>query len=119
MFILITVAILILTTLALLLLRFFVPAFRYNWWIATGGGLVAWISVFAWQVNLPIMLQLPAWQPAVLFSQTPTFIADGVAWAFSLSIVALAFAIIITSVVRSNFPNPMNWASTLTFASLG
>jgi len=110
---------LIFTTLALLTLRFFVPGFRYNWWIATGGGLAAWISVFAWQLQLPIVLQLPAWQPSQLFLQSPTFIADGVAWAFSLSIVALCLAIIVTSVVRSNFPSPMNWASTLTFASLG
>jgi hypothetical protein len=119
MFILITVAALILTVLALLVLRFLLPEFRYNWWIATGGGLVAWITVFAWQVQMPISLQLPAWQPALLFSQTPTFIADEVAWAFSLSIITLCVAIIITSVVRSNFPSPMNWASTLVFASLG
>lgn len=119
MFILITVAILLLTTLTLLILRFTIPGFRYNWWIATAGGLGAWISVFAWQTQMPIELHLPAWQPALLFSQTPTFIADGVAWVFSLSIVALCLAIIVTSVVRSNFPSPMNWASTLTFASLG
>jgi hypothetical protein len=119
MFILITIAALILTILALLILRFLLPEFRYNWWIATSGGMAAWISVFAWQARIPIVLQLPIWQPALLFSQTPTFIADRVAWAFSLSIVALCLAIIITSVVRSNFPSPMNWASTLTFATLG
>ncbi|MFT3893704.1 MAG: hypothetical protein QM730_18910 [Anaerolineales bacterium] len=119
MFILITVAILLLTTLTLLILRFTIPGFRYNWWIATTGSLGALISVFAWQTQLPIELHLPAWQPALLFSQTPTFIADDVAWVFSLSIVALCLAIIVTSVVRSNFPSPMNWASTLTFASLG
>jgi hypothetical protein len=119
MFILITVAVLILTILALLILRFLLPEFRYNWWVATAGGLAAWISVFTWQAQMPIVLELPAWQPALLFSQTPIFIADGVAWAFSLSIVTLCLAIIITSVVRSNFPSPMNWASTLTYASLG
>jgi len=119
MFILITVAVLILTILALLILRLVVPGFRYNWLIATGGGFVAWISVFAWQAQMPIVLELPAWQPATLFQQSPTFIADGIAWAFALSIITLCLAIIITSVVRSNFPSPMNWASTLMFASLG
>ena len=119
MFILITIALLILTILALVVLRFLLPDFRYNWWVAIGGVLAAWVSVFAWQSQIPISLQLPAWQPEFLFSQSPTFIADGVAWAFSLSIVALCLAIIITSVVRSNFPSPMNWASTIVFASLG
>src|SRR5512141_1221728 len=119
MFILITIAVLILTILALLILRSLLPEFRYSWWVATAGGLVAWVSIFVWQAQMPILLQLPAWQPALLFSQTPTFIADGAAWAFSLSIVTLCLAIIITAVVRSNFPSPMNWANTLIFASLG
>ena len=119
MFILITMAVLLLTMLALLLLRFLLPQFRYHWLVATGGGFTAWISVLAWQAQLPILLPLPAWQPAVIFSQTPILVADGTAWAFSLSLIALALAIIITSVVRSNFPSPTNWASVLMLASLG
>ena len=119
MFILITISVLLLTILALLILRFLLPEFRYNWLVATGGGLLALISVFVWQAQMPIVLQLPAWQPASLFSQPPTFVADGIAWAFALSILALCLAIIITSVVRGNFPSPMNWANTLIFASLG
>jgi len=119
MFILITVAILFSTSLALLILRFVLPEYRYNWLVATGGGFVAWISIFAWQAQIPIVLPLPAWQPASLFSQTPTLIADGAAWAFALSIVTLSLAIVITSVVHSNFPSPLNWASTFIFALLG
>jgi hypothetical protein len=77
MFILITVTILFITALALLVLQFAAPTFRYNWLIATGGALLAWISVFVWQVQLPIgPVSLPAWQPALLFSQSPTFVGD-------------------------------------------
>jgi hypothetical protein len=119
MFILVTVALLLLTALALLLLRFLLPDFRYLWLVATGGGFLAWISVFFWQLGIPIVLRFPAWQPALLFPQPPAFAADGIAWAFSLSIIALCLAIIITSVVRENFPGPMNWARILTLASLG
>ncbi len=83
MFILITVVILLSTALILLVLQFAAPTFRYNWLIATGGALLGWISVFVWQTKMPIALQFPAWQPVVLFSQSPTFVADGIAWALS------------------------------------
>jgi hypothetical protein len=119
MLILITVAILFLTGLSLLLLRFIVPHFRYMWLVATGGGILAWISVFAWQTQMPIALQFSIWQPASLFSQSPTFIADDIAWVFTLSIVTLCLAIIITSVVRSNFPNVVSWIVILILTSLG
>ena len=119
MFILITVAILFLTGLSVLLLRFIVPHFRYMWLVATGGGILAWISVFAWQIQMPIALQFSIWQPASLFSQSPTFIADEIAWAFTLSIVTLCLAIIITSVVRSNSPNVVSWIVILILTSLG
>ena len=119
MFILITVAILFLTGLALLVLRFIVPQFRYTWLVATGGSILAWISAFAWQTQMPIALQFSIWQPTILFTQSPTFIADEIAWVFTLSIVTLCLAIIITSVVRSNFPNVTSWAGILVLTSLG
>src|SRR5688572_33333173 len=119
MLILITILILFLTALTLLILRFFAPGFRYSWVIATVGALVGWISVFAWQTQMPIALQFSIWQPSSLFSQSPTFIADEIAWVFSLSIVTLCLAIIITSVVRNSFPNVASWIVILILTSLG
>ena len=119
MFILITVTILLITALILLVLQFVAPVFRYNWLIATGGALFGWISVFVWQIKMPFALQFPAWQPALLFSQSPTFVADGIAWAFAISVTTLCLAIIITAVVRSNFPRVINWMGTLILTSLG
>lgn len=119
MLILITVTILLLTALSLLSLRFLVPQFRYTWLVATGGALLAWISVFAWQTQMPLALQFSIWQPTLLFSQSPTFIADDIAWAFTLSIVTLCLAIIITSVVRSSFPNNVSWIGMLILTSFG
>jgi hypothetical protein len=122
MFILITVTILFVTALALLVLQLTSPGFRYSWLIATGGALLAWISVFAWQVQMdvaPIELQLPPWQPALLFSQSPSFVGDQLAWTFAVSLATLCLAIILTAVVRSNFPRPINWIGTLILTSLG
>jgi hypothetical protein len=119
MFILITVSTLLFTALALLVLRFLVPGFRYNWMVATGGALIGLISVFLWQAELPMVVQFSIWQPASLFSQSPTFVGDDIAWAFAVSLTALCLAILITSAVRSHFPRVVNWLGTLILTSLG
>ena len=119
MFILITVTTLLITAIALLVLQFAAPKFRYNWLIATGGALLGWISVFVWQAQMPFALQFPAWQPEILFPQSPTFVGDGIAWTFTLSLATLCLAIILTAVVRSNFPRPISWMGTLILTSLG
>jgi hypothetical protein len=119
MFILITVTTLFITAIVLLVLNFAAPNFRYNWLIATGGALLGWISVFVWQAQMPLSIKFPAWQPELLFSQSPTFVGDGIAWTFTLSLATLCLAIILTAVVRSNFPRPINWVGTLILTALG
>ncbi len=119
MFILVTVSILLLTALILLVLQFILPNFRYAWLIATTGGLLGWGSVFAWQAGLPIALQLPLWKPETLFQQSPFFIADGIAWAFALSLTTLCLGVIITAVARSNFPSSLSWIGVLLLTAFG
>ncbi len=119
MFILVTVAALLITALSLLVLRLTAPNFRYSWLIATGGALLGWISVLVWQAQMPLALQFPAWQPTVLFAQSPTFVGDGIAWTYSLSLATLCLAIILTAVARSGFPRPINWMGTLILTALG
>jgi len=119
MFILITVAILVFTALLLLVLQFVLPGFRYAWLMAAGGSFLAWASVFVWQAGLPINLQLPLWKPDSLFQQSPFFIADGIAWAFTLSLVTLCLGIVITAVARENFPNSLGWIGVIVLTALG
>ncbi len=120
MFILITTAILLITALALLTLRFTLGEYRYSWLIATSGALFAWLSVFAWQLSkMPFQIQLPLWQPASLFPQAPFFVADGIAWAFALSLVSLCLAVIVTAVIRENFPYSLSWMGNLILTALG
>lgn len=119
MFILITVLTLFVTALLLLGLQILVPTFRYNWLIAAVGALVGWISVFVWQIRMPLSLQFPAWQPTSLFSQSPTFVGDEIAWVYAVSLTTLCLAIIFTAVVRPNFPRAVNWIGTLILTLLG
>jgi hypothetical protein len=119
MFIFITTALLLLTASVLLVLRFTLGEFRYAWLIAASGALFAWLSVFLWQFGMPVQVQLPAWQPAGLFPQAPFFVADGIAWALALSMVTLCLAVIITAVVRDNFPYPLSWIGVLFLTAFG
>lgn len=119
MLIFITISILLITALTLLILRSILGEYRYAWLIATGGGLLAWISVLFWQVAMPLTVSLPAWQPALLFRQSPFFVADGIAWAFALSITGLCLAVIVTAVARDNFPNPLSWIGVLILSAFG
>ena len=68
---------------------------------------------------MPILLQLPLWTPASLFRQSPFFVADGIAWAFALSMVTLCLGIIITAVARTNFPLPLSWIGVLVLSAFG
>ena len=119
MLILITVAILLLTALSLLILRFTLGEYRYSWLIATSGALFAWLSVFLWQVRMPLQIQLPLWQPAALFPQSPFFVADGIAWAFAVSLASLCLAVIVTAVVSKDFPYPLSWLGVLILTAFG
>jgi hypothetical protein len=119
MFILVTVGILLLTAVAVLALRIFLPAFRSTWLVASGGGILALVSVFAWSTDSPAHVQFSIWQPASLFTQSPAFAADGIAWVFALSVIALALAVIVTSAARANFPSPLAWSGILILSSLG
>jgi hypothetical protein len=119
MVIFITVGILLFTAIVLLVLRFAAPDFRFAWLTATGGALTAWVSMFAWQANLPVLVQLPLWEPESIFHQSPFFIADGISWAIALSIVTICLAVIVTSVARKNFPTPLSWTGVLILSTLG
>jgi hypothetical protein len=109
---------LFLAALILLLLRLLRPSFRFPWIIALSGTLLAFMGVLFWQARYPASTSLLAWQPFTVFSYTPTWIVDGVAWPYALALTTLAFAIVLTSVVR-NENSPMPWAGTLLLTALG
>ena len=108
----------LLTALALLILRFTRPNFKYPWMLAAGGATLALASVFLWQIHFPQNISLPPWQPVTAFLFAPTWLADGTSWPYVLALAALAAAVIWTSVVRAE-NEPMPWAGALTLSALG
>lgn len=118
MLILLPVILMLLTALALLILRFARPIFKYPSIIASGGATLALASVFLWQINFPQSISLPSWQLVSAFLYVPAWLADGISWPYALALAALAAAVIWTSVVRAE-NEPMSWAGTLALAAFG
>jgi len=108
----------LLAALALLLLRYLRPQFKYTWLLAAGGATLALISVFLWHLRFPQSISLPPWQPLTVFLYVPLWVADGISWPYAIALSALAVAVIWTSLVR-NEKESMPWAGTLTLCALG
>lgn len=119
MLILISCLFLFVTALALILLRVFQPNARYAWLVAAGGALLAVLSVFFWQMQMPFDFVLPAWQPETLFTSPVVFRADGISWVLAVSIAVLTLSILLTSVTKQVFVNSLSWAGTLTLGGIG
>ena len=119
MFILVTALLLFVMALVLVALRFLRPDFRFAWLVAAGGAFLAWLSVILWQIFMPISLSLPAWQPAYLFKDSPLFFADRLSWPYALSLASLVLGVILTAVVRDDFPDPLGWAGVSALGGLG
>jgi hypothetical protein len=119
MLIFITASILFVTALSLSILRITRPGFRFFWLIAVTGAFTAWLFTWLWLPGLPIALQLPSWEPSSLFRDAPAFLADGPAWALAIGLVTLALSILVTTVARQNYSEPLPWIGTLTLTGLG
>ena len=104
--------------LALLVLNYARPDFKYPWLVAAGGTLLALAAVLAWQLRLPLSFSLPPWQPVELYPSSPTWLADDSSWPYALALALLAVAVIWTSIVRAE-TDLLGWAGTLLLTGLG
>lgn len=119
MFIILTLSLLALATIALTVVRVMQPEFRFSWLLTAVSALLAWFMVLLWQVRIPQTLNLPAWKPAELFLDSPVFMVDGIAWAYALALMSMVLASLLTAVARPGFPQLMGWAGTIGLAALG
>jgi hypothetical protein len=120
MYVLITLVLLVLTTTAMVGLRLSRSSASYSWLTSSIGALLAWISILAWQLDLPRRFNPSRWAPTSLFYASPELLADPYAWLYALSLAALAAAVILTSPARAaSVVNPAAWAGTLALAVLG
>ena len=120
MYVIITLVLLSLATATIVGLRISRSSVSYSWLTATLGSLLAWVSILAWQIDLPRRFFPGQWAPGSLFNASPELWADSNAWLYALSLAALAAAVILTSPARAGkVVNASGWAGTLALTALG
>jgi hypothetical protein len=118
MYVLLTLLLLVLASVALVALRVSRPSASYGWLAAALGVLLVWISIFFWQIDLPQHLYSSQWTALSVFSESPELMADQYAWLYAFSLVAVAGAIVLTSPARMSVITPASWVATLILAAL-
>lgn len=96
----------------------FKPRFRYQWLILLTGGVVTFLGVLLWQVDYPLSLLLPPWQPIKVFHYSPAWLVDSLSWPYALSLAALAGAVILTANIRRE-QGSSSWSGILFLTLLG
>ncbi len=119
MLILISSFLLFAAALSLGVIRMVQPSARYTWLVAVGGAALAFLSVFAWQLQMPFELALPAWQPIPLLTLPILFSADGFSWALALSVATLTFSALLTAAAQPVHTMSFSWVGTLALGGLG
>ncbi len=93
-------AILLLTALSLLVIRLFLPGFRYYWLVMVVGAASAWVVQLWTGSLLPIVVKSIQWEPAVFLPIQLTWVFDQIAWSFSVTTITIWLASLLTGVVR-------------------
>jgi hypothetical protein len=118
MLVLLSILILLITPPGMYLTGKFKPGFTYPWLIAVSGGLLAWVLTLTSARSSSETLQLISWEPTSLFQSSPAFLFDGISWAFSVSITALALAVLLTGIVRMQNADVRTWSGTMILAGV-
>jgi hypothetical protein len=119
MYIAITLSLILITALALVILRVFRPGFTASWPVAVFGAFLAWISVILWQISLPSRLVLYQLEYPEVFSYTISLSANEVNFPYGLGIASLVLAVLLTSAIKARETNPLNWAYLFIVSALG
>lgn len=119
MLILLPILVLLLSALGLTLLARFRPKFQYNWLVAAGGALLAWLLAWGLRLRLPSTISLPLWREQPLLLTAPGLLADGVSWSFAMALATLCLALVLTDVGRAAETSWMVWAGDLGISALG
>jgi hypothetical protein len=114
------VFLLLLAALGILILQQARPSIGYAWVIGVLGSLAATgVMLFLhWQVPLEMVIR--QLQPFPGYSDPPAFRLDNGSWAYAFSLTVLALAFVMTDSARlEREARPLNWAAGLSVVSLG
>lgn len=100
MFVLITFGLLLFSVILINGLSLSRKTTSFIWLTSALGVMLAWVSVLAWQFQLPSQYIPIHWAPVQLYTTSPQFQVDSYSWLFALSLTALGTAVILTAPAR-------------------
>ncbi|MHB1119184.1 MAG: hypothetical protein ACYC11_03900 [Bellilinea sp.] len=112
---------LLITALAVFLLRYLPRGTGYSWLTAVTMTLLVWGGVLALHWYTPPVVDISSWQPydpgtadAIRFSW------NSVSWLYSLVLVSVCLVVLMTSGARLQlFSNPLSWSANLVITAAG
>jgi hypothetical protein len=119
MIILAPIALLLFTSLGMLLLHWLRPRFSYFWLVAAFGALLTWLITFYLRSQIPTEFTLVNWGPLGIFPVSPLLQLDEISWTFIIALATLALAGVLTDVVRAEGARWPVWAGSLAISALG
>jgi hypothetical protein len=119
MFILLSITLLVLASLAMLILRIWRPNFGYQWLIAAGSTFIAWLLVLLSLSIIPESLQIASWGPRTTYPNSIILTLDRISWPITAAVGTLLIATMLSDVVRAHDLSWSNWASSLFVTALG
>ena len=99
-----TFIILLVTTVAILVLRMIRPTFAYHWMVAVLGALLIWPMLLFSNVSQQTVIKLALWEPHSIFPASPAFFMDQFSWSFSLALATLLLSSILIGAACSSDP---------------
>lgn len=124
MLVLIAILVLLIFLLALVLIRLRWPGFAYSWLLAAFGAMVVWPLVVLARSQLGFIFRMGTWLPEENFPSSPLLLFDSVSWTFSLVLVTMLLAGILSDAARTQksdrlSPGWTNWAGSLLMTIVG
>lgn len=115
------VALLLITSLAVFILRYVQRGTGYAWILSVSVSFLVWGGVVALHYYHPASLIVSAWRPFdPENADAIRFTWDSVSWPYAFSLISAVSAVLLTSAARLKLNSgPLTWATGLTLAGAG
>ncbi|MEI7987628.1 MAG: hypothetical protein WCI88_01205 [Chloroflexota bacterium] len=106
-------------SISLLILARFFPTFRYSWFVAIFGTLLAWFLLLITTLRLPLVIPVPFSSSDRIFINTSLLVVDEISWFYAAALLTLLLAVLTTDIIRTQDTHPAIWAGEMMITAAG
>ena len=120
MIILVPIALLFIGAMIIVIINTKKTAIGITWIIAAISAFLSWLVFVILRLFLPTTLTLINWNPDILFLGSPMLVLDYNSWPYSISLITIALAVILTDTNKiHNITSSNSWAGSLAITAIG